>query len=248
MARMRKKKNIPKRMEACSDYWFTVPALNKGKWRTACRMSENAELHLEIGCGKGAFCCQTAQKNPDICYIALERDESVILAAIEKAASLELKNLFFIQTDAQYLQDFFTTGEIDRIYINFCDPWIRKNKTKRRLTYREFLSMYRDLLSGNGQIHFKTDEPALFAFSIDEFWARQFYLDKVTTDLHKSKWVEKNIKTEFENKFAEAGLPIYRLEAHLRLETCDDPLVSFPESLEEYRRNEKEETDDVKTG
>ena len=241
MARMRKKKNIPLRMEACSKYWFPVPVANRGKWREACGVKNDAKLHLEIGCGKGAFSCGQAQKNPDICYVALERDESVILAAIEKAAALNLKNLFFIQTDAQYLRNFFAPDEIDRIYINFCDPWIRKNKSKRRLTYREFLVVYRELLSSDGQIHFKTDEPSLFSFSIDEFWACQFHLDKVTMDLHNSRWDENNIKTEFEAKFAAEGLPIYRLEAHVYAHTCIDLLEKFPPLLEEYRKIEDKE-------
>lgn len=243
MARMRKKRNIPLRMEVCSDYWFTDPTSNRKNWRKACGMPESARLYLEIGCGKGAFCCQTAESHPEICYIALERDASVILAAIEKAASMKLKNIFFVQTDAQYLSDLFSPGEIDRIYINFCDPWIRKNKSKRRLTHRNFLAIYKDLLSSKGEIHFKTDEPALFAFSIDEFWASQYDLDKVVTDLHHSKWSENNVQTEFEKKFANEGFPIYRLEAHVCKQTCIDPLEAFPEVLVKYRK--KEETDTI---
>ena len=134
-------------MEVCHERWFDAPVLNKGNWRAACSFPEDAEVYLEIGCGKGKFCTETAMANPDVLYIALERDSSVILSAIEKAHALEIPNLFFVNADAQMLENFFDTDEIDRIYINFCDPWTRRRKPKRRLTYRDFLTKYKTTMS-----------------------------------------------------------------------------------------------------
>jgi len=213
MARMRKKKNIPQRMQSCASYWFAVPVANRGRWREMCGMPANAPLYLELGCGKGGFAIATAKRHPEVCYVALEKDESVILAAIEKAAAAGVGNLFFLCADVVLLKNYFDEGEVDRIYINFCDPWSKRDKPKRRLTYREFLEMYKALLKDNGEIHFKTDDRKLFDFSIEEFASVSLHLHRTTYDLHNSKWNEDNIRTEFEQKFADRGFPICRVEA-----------------------------------
>ncbi len=213
MARTRKKKNIPNRMSACSSYWFAVPVANRGHWREACKMASDAPLYLELGCGKGDFAVGMAKRYPDICYVALEKDESVILAAIEKAAAAGVTNLFFLWTDVALLSNFFDEGEVNRIYINFCDPWSRKDKPKRRLTYRDYLKIYIKLLKTDGDIHFKTDDKTLFGFSLKEFSDSNFLLRSETTDLHNSEWNQDNIRTEFEQKFADQGVTICRVEA-----------------------------------
>ena len=213
MARQRNKRHIPERMEVCHERWFDAPVLNKGNWRAACSFPEDAEVYLEIGCGKGKFCTETAMANPGVLYIALERDSSVILSAIEKAHALEIPNLFFVNADAQMLENFFDTDEIDRIYINFCDPWTRRRKPKRRLTYRDFLTKYKTMLKKGGQIRFKTDNDELFEFSVGEFTDCGWALSEITRDLHNSEWDADNIRTEFEQKFADQGIPIKRLVA-----------------------------------
>ncbi len=213
MARMRKKKNLPARLAACSSYWFKVPVANRGQWREACNMPKDCFLSLELGCGKGEFAVKQALAHPDRCYIALERDESVILMAMEKAAKQGLRNLFFLQADATQLRNYFLDDELDRIYINFCDPWSRRNKPKRRLTYREYLKMYQELLKPQGEIHFKTDDDTLFEFSLEEFAQAGFSVQNTTWDLHNSQWDKNNIRTEFEQRFASLGIPIKRLEA-----------------------------------
>ncbi|MDD4096669.1 MAG: tRNA (guanosine(46)-N7)-methyltransferase TrmB [Oscillospiraceae bacterium] len=216
MTRLRKKKNISARLRACSAYWFEVPIMNRGSWRQACGMPENAPLYLELGCGKGRFAIETARRNPEICFIALEKEESVILAAIEAACEEGLTNLFFLCADVVLLKNYFATDEVDRIYINFCDPWSRKNKPKRRLTYREYLETYKLLLKPDGDIHFKTDDRLLFEFSLEEFEIAGLGIRDVTEDLHASRWNEDNIRTEFEDKFAGQGIAIRRAEAHKR--------------------------------
>jgi tRNA (guanine-N7-)-methyltransferase len=215
MARMRKKKNIPERMQACASYWFPVPVANRGRWREMCGVAADVALYLEIGCGKGTFAIETVKANPDICYIAMEKDESVILSAIEKAAENQVNNLFFLHGDATLVTNYFNEHEIDRIYINFCDPWSKKNKPKRRLTYRGFLESYKKLMKPDGAIFFKTDDKRLFEFSLEEFEAASFQLSAVTYDLHSSEWNEINIRTEFESRFAELGKKIMRLQASL---------------------------------
>lgn len=215
MARGRKKRHIPERMERCSERWFEAPLLNRGKWREACGFPAGCEIWLELGCGKGQFCTQMAPRNPDVLYIALERDSSVILAAIEKAHEQQIPNLFFINADATLLENYFDENEIDRIFINFCDPWSRRNKPKRRLTYRAFLEMYKKLMKDHGSIAFKTDNDELFDFSLEEFLVCGFTLSELTRDLHSSEYDTENIRTEFEQKFADQGIPIKRVVATL---------------------------------
>lgn len=213
MTRLRAKRHIPERMERCAGRWFATPASNKGNWREVCGFPEGCELYLEIGCGKGKFCCETAVANPDALYIALERESSVILAAIEKAQAMEIPNLFFVNADAKYLSDYFEENEVDRIYLNFSDPWTRKKKPKRRLTYRDFLKVYESIMKTGGQIRFKTDNTMLFDFSLSEFEECGFELSEVTRDLHNSEYNEANVRTEFEQKFADEGIPIKRCVA-----------------------------------
>ena len=211
MARMRKKKNLVSRTEACADHYFDAPEENRGKWRTACGMPEDCALFVEIGCGKGLFAENMAKRNPNVCYVAIEREPSCCLLAMERAQREGLSNLFFIRGDAQGMLEFFGPGEVDRIFINFCDPWTRQNKPKRRLTYRAFLDMYRQVMKMGGQIHFKTDNDPLFDFTLEEMAASGWETTCVTRDLHNSEWDAENIRTEFETKYAEQGIPIKRV-------------------------------------
>lgn len=215
MARMRTKRHIPERLERCKERWFDMPMMNKGKWREVCGAKPDAPIWLEIGCGKGKFCTEMAVKNPDVLYIALERDTSVILAAIEKAHNEEIPNLFFLNADANLIDNYFDENEIDRIYLNFSDPWSRRNKPKRRLTYRDFLNKYCVILKDGSQIEFKTDNDDLFEFSLEEFKETGFTLEDVTYDLHNSEFDKDNVRTEFEQKFADDGINIKRVVAKM---------------------------------
>ena len=173
-------------------------------------------VHVEIGCGKGRFITQLAAKNPDINYIAIER-EAIVLAVAARLSRVEECSLIFLNLDVKELAEYFNPGEISRLYINFCDPWHRRKKwAKRRLTHVNFLTMYEEL--GIPEIFFKTDNRILFEFSINQFSERDWVMRNISLDLHTSGMpdgseFDENIKTEYEEKFSALG-PIYRLEAY----------------------------------
>ncbi len=192
-------------------------------------------FHLELGCGKGRFITEMARLNPDIRYIGVERDPTILAAAARKAfeAASEPPNVSdiatsidsvmpfthatinfpaFIIAEASELTSIFTSGSIARLYINFCDPWPNKKKwAKRRLTHGNFLKLYEELLIP--EIFFKTDNRQLFEFSIESLSARGWKLRNVSLDLHAGEMPD-NVMTEYEEKFSSKGMPIYRLEAY----------------------------------
>lgn len=206
--RMRKRNNLEPRMEACSAVWIREPAQWKGKWRSL--MPEAKEIRLEIGCGKGKFTVETAAAEPDVLLIAVERVQEAMLLGMERALAMGLKNLVFLSLDAAQLEEFFEENEIDRIYLNFCDPWPRKKNAKRRLTFRAFLEKYKRVLKNDGEIHFKTDNAPLFEWSLEEFAACGLEIRSLTRDLHANGPV--GIMTGYEEKFHALGTPINRCE------------------------------------
>lgn len=205
--RMRRKPNLIPRMERCASLWVREPEALRGRWREL--MPEARELHLELGCGKGKFTAETAAQNPDVLLIAVERVPEALVMAMEKA--MGLPNVFFISEDVARLEEFFAPGEVDRIYLNFCDPWPHNKHAPRRLTYRGFLEKYRTVLRPGGQLHFKTDNTKLFAFSLSEFAAAGWSVQNVTRNLHENGPV--GIMTGYEEKFYQLGTPINRCEA-----------------------------------
>lgn len=207
--RMRKKKNLAPRMEACGAYLIRDPFALRGRWREL--MPEARELRVELGCGKGRFTCETAAAEPEVLFVAVERVPDAMVMAMERARDLGLRNVFFVDADAAGLPDFFAPGEVDRLYINFCDPWPTKRHAKRRLTHRNFLLKYRQVLPDGGEIHFKTDNAGLFAFSVEEFPAGGFQPTQVTDDLHRDGI--QGVMTDYEAKFHAMGAPIHRCVA-----------------------------------
>ena len=207
--RMRKKKNLLPRMERCGAYQIKDPYERKGRWHDL--MPEAKEIRVELGCGKGRFTVETAAAEPDVLLIAVEKVPDAMVVAMERAAKAELHNVFFIDIDANQLPEIFDQGEVDRIYVNFCDPWPPKRQAKRRLTHGNFLKLYRKVLKDGGQIHFKTDNAPLFAWSVEEIPQFGFTLSEVTDDLHANGAV--GVMTDYEVKFHELGTPIHRLVA-----------------------------------
>ena len=206
--RMRKKHTLGPRMEACDRIWIRNPADYRGRWRDL--MPDARELRLEIGCGKGKFTVETAKAEPDVLLIALEKVPDAMVMAMEYAMREELTNVFFIDADAALLPDLFAENELDRIYINFPDPWPRNKTAKLRLTFRTFLEKYKIVLKDGAEIHFKTDNRPLFDFSLEEFERCGLETKDVTNDLHKDGIV--GIMTGYETKFHELGTPINRCE------------------------------------
>ncbi len=207
--RMRKKKNLIPRMEACGDWLITDPFAMKGHWREL--MPQASELRVELGCGKGRFTAGTAAAEKDILLIAVEKVPDAMVMAMERARDAGLQNVRFIDADAALLPDMFAPGEVDRIYINFCDPWPKSNQKKRRLTHGNFLKQYRKVLKEGGQIHFKTDNDKLFAWSLEEIPQFGFALSEVTTDLHADGPI--GVMTDYEAKFYDLGKNINRCVA-----------------------------------
>lgn len=208
--RVRRKKHCAERMENCSDIWIKEPEKLKGKWSEV--FGNDNPIHVEIGCGKGGFTSGMAKMYPDVNFAAVEVVEDIIVMAMEKAKENELKNILFTNMDAANITDVFEKGEIDRIYLNFSDPWKKSRQAKRRLTHKNFLDKYKQVLKPGGFIWFKTDNKQLFEFSLNSFAAEDFKMQNITFDLHNSKF-EGNIMTEYEQRFAALGQPIYRLEA-----------------------------------
>lgn len=182
----------------------------KGEWKKL--FGNNNPIHIEIGMGKGQFIVELARSNPDINFIGIERQSSVIVTALEKQVEADLPNLKFLHENGQDLTDYFEDGEVDRIYLTFSDPWPKNRHEKRRLTYKTFLKVYETLLSDEGELHFKTDNRGLFEYSLVSFSKYGMQLEEVYLDLHDSDF-EGNIMTEYEEKFSAKGHPIYRVHA-----------------------------------
>lgn len=211
--RMRKKKHTDDRISACGDFLIASPPELFGKWREHCNAGEKP-LCLEIGCGKGTFVCETAKRNPDKFYIAVEKVRDVMVMAMEKAQNAGLSNVVFCDIDAEKLGEVFDCGELSEIYLNFSDPWPKKKHAKRRLTYRSFLEIYKKILSPDGVIYFKTDNRPLFDFSLEEMAECGYRLSDITNDLHNSDYSAENIVTEYEANFSAKGFTINRVVAH----------------------------------
>lgn len=221
--RMRKKPNLIPRLEACGERVITDPKEHRGRWREL--MPEAKAVYLELGCGKGRFTVGTAQAEPEALLIAVERVPDAMVIAAERARDLGLTNVFFIDADAADLEEYFAPGEVDRVYVNFCDPWPGARYAKRRLTHPGFLLRYRRVMGEGGQIHFKTDNHDLFEWSLFQFPKAGFTLSEVTRDLHGNGI--QGIMTDYEAKFYELGTPINR---------CVGTMGPLPEGAEKRIR------------
>lgn len=197
---------------ADSDYCIKQPELMKGSWNTA--FCASRPLHIEIGMGKGRFLMDMARLHPKISYLGIERYSSVLLRALQKMEEDPLPNLKFICMDAAELPEVFAPGEVDRIYLNFSDPWPKERHARRRLTSRQFFARYDLILAADGRLEFKTDNQDLFTFSLAEIPEAGWRVDASTRDLHRDAAMnEGNVMTEYEEKFSSLGNSICKLIA-----------------------------------
>ena len=213
--RMRKKPNLLPRMERAAAVQIVTPEELPGKWRET--FPGYSALHLELGCGKGRFTADTAEANPDVLLIAVERVPDAMVVGMERAVERGLQNVRFIDRDVTLLPEIFAPGEVDRLYINFCDPWPKSRYAKNRLTAPGFLRLYADVLPVGGEIHFKSDNRPLFDWSVEQFTEEGWELSEVTNDLHANGIC--GVMTDYEAKFHAEGVPINRLVATRTPET-----------------------------
>lgn len=227
-------------MERCKEYLVTEPELRKGQWGET-----GHALALEIGCGKGSFTCALAEAEPELKLVALEKVPDAMILAMERAQAMKLQNVCFMDRDAAGLREIFAPGELQFIYINFCDPWPKSRDAKLRLTAPSFLRIYADLLPLGGEIRFKTDNAALFEWSLQQLEQEGWQIAEISRDLHADGI--RGILTDYERRFMEAGVPIKILTAVRKADTLDGRAGEPPRlrnaSLADARANQTEEKD-----
>ena len=207
-------RNVPGARETIIENQFSIqePEQKKGKWAEV--FGNDHPIHIEVGMGKGQFIIEMAKRNPEINYIGIEKYSSVLVRAVEKLEGFEQNNLRLIRMDAENIEEVFDKDEVDRIYLNFSDPWPKDRHAKRRLTSTRFLERYNNILTPEGRVMFKTDNKDLFDFSLEQVEEAGWILENHTYDLHHSEYNEGNVMTEYEEKFSAKGNPICRLVAY----------------------------------
>ena len=207
-------RNVPGARETIIENQFSIqePEQKKGKWAEV--FGNDHPIHIEVGMGKGQFIIEMAKRNPEINYIGIEKYSSVLVRAVEKLEDFEQNNLRLIRMDAENIEEVFDKDEVDRIYLNFSDPWPKDRHAKRRLTSTRFLERYNNILTPEGRVMFKTDNKDLFDFSLEQVEEAGWILESHTYDLHHSEYNEGNVMTEYEEKFSAKGNPICRLVAY----------------------------------
>ena len=206
-------KNVPGSREAiaASQYAVLYPEQQRGNWKEL--FGSDHPIQIEIGMGKGKFLTELAAAHPENHYVGIEKYSSVLVRAVQKQEELRLPNLRLIRMDAEALEEVFAPGEVDRIYLNFSDPWPKDRHAKRRLTSPAFLARYQRILAPGGTVEFKTDNQGLFSFSLEAVEECGWELLASTRDLHHSQLGQGNILTEYEERFSQQGNPICKLIA-----------------------------------
>lgn len=211
--RVRNRPGAKEMLAARPEFVPETPTEWKGRWHE--RFGNDHPIHIEIGTGKGQFITQMALAHPEINYIGVEMQISVISIALDKLVAVDVPNLQLLPVDGSALTEYFADSEVDQIYLNFSDPWPKTRHEKRRLTSKNFLAVDEQILRPAGEIHFKTDNQGLFEYSLASFSQYGMTLQKVWLDLHNSDF-EGNYMTEYEEKFSSRGQRIYRVEARFQ--------------------------------
>lgn len=218
---MHKKSHLEERIAACADI-VTIADLNEKNMKISAAIPDILPLekiflnsnpvHLEIGCGKGRFVCETAKLNPGINFIAVEKISNVLIEALERTKAEQLSNVYYLNCAAEVLQRYFEKGAISRIYLNFSNPLPKEGYKKQRLTHPKFLNVYRNLLKDGGEIIQKTDDYAFYLFSLESYREAGYKIEYMCENLAANP-VEGDVETEHEKLFKERGKPIYRIVA-----------------------------------
>ena len=210
--RVKHKKWAVPLMEANPEMMTMDPASFKGRWQE--RFAKPQPLQVEVGMGKGQFIIGMAKAHPEINFIGLEIESTVAAIALKNALPEQLPNLTLVRGDGAGLDTYFEDGSIDRLYLNFSDPWPKTRHEKRRLTYKTVLANYQQVVKPGGGLEFKTDNQGLFEYSLTSLNNFGMIFDGVWLNLHESPENEGNVETEYEQRFASLGQPIYKLKAH----------------------------------
>ncbi|CAM4242986.1 MAG: tRNA (guanosine(46)-N7)-methyltransferase TrmB [Paenibacillus macerans] len=215
--RLRGRKGIREDLEQQRDLVVLDPREYKGRWAEA--FGNGRPIHIELGMGKGQFISGMSVKYPEVNFIGMDMYDELIRRAGEKVRAIwreqgaeRPENVRLALGNVESLEEFFAPGEVERIYLNFSDPWPKKKHWRRRLTHPRFLDKYRALLNERGEIHFKTDSRILFEFSLNSFAACGLQMSDISLSLHEGGVNEGHVMTEYESKFVGQGLPIYRCE------------------------------------
>ncbi|WP_010272500.1 tRNA (guanosine(46)-N7)-methyltransferase TrmB [Paenibacillus senegalensis] len=234
--RLRGRKGIREELEQQEDLVVLDPAVWKGKWNQY--FGNDQPIHVELGMGKGRFISELSRQNPAINFIGIDMyDELLRKASIKVRESRSsgqsgadpLSNIALALFNIEHIGDVFAEQELERIYLNFSDPWPKNKHARRRLTHANFVSKYLPLLNARGEIHFKTDSRSLFEFSLNSFADMNLRMRNISLDLHAAGLREDLVPTEYELKFVEQGMPIYRCE-----------VVTGEEALQAHNRQLRE--------
>jgi tRNA (guanine-N7-)-methyltransferase len=220
--RLRRKAGTKLALQQMDELVVLQPKEWRGRWHE--RFGNRHPIHVELGMGKGRFINEMSVRHPEWNFIGIDRYDELLRRASEKVvesqSELELfkeshnkpNNLILVLGNIETIEEMFARGEIERIYLNFSDPWPKTRHAERRLTHRNFVTKYIELLNSRGEIHFKTDSRSLFEFSLNTFAEMGLMMRNISLDLHGNGLTPNHVMTEYEAKFHEQGMPIYRVE------------------------------------
>ncbi|MEK3725778.1 tRNA (guanosine(46)-N7)-methyltransferase TrmB [Paenibacillus sp. FSL H8-0034] len=237
--RLRGRKGIREALIAQPELIILEPATYKGKWSSL--FGNNNPIHVELGMGKGKFISELSYQNPNINYIGVDMYDELLRRAGEKAELARaadggsLDNLKLALFNIEKIEEIFDNSELERIYLNFSDPWPKKRHARRRLTHAGFVRKYIDILNEKGEIHFKTDSRSLFEYSLNSFADMGLRMRNISLNLHGEGVRTDLVLTEYETKFSEQGVPIHRLEVVIGKQAMDQHL----QQLADLERSEE---------
>lgn len=240
--RARKPRNLDKQLEELKEAIVDNPADYQGRWLKQFLPSGTC-VHLDLGCGKGAFLIESARKHPDILFVGIDHSDTCIARSAKKALEANLPNIKLVIGDADDIASFFAAGEIERIYLNFNSPFPPKKHAWKRLTYLDRLMTYRDLVGEQGWIDMRTDNQPYWLFSLTQFELAGYSIVRQTEDLHNAPDFDDLIRTEYDEKTVAQGAVVYALHAqpgpkpqHCE-QTAELGLASYlPDDLESIER------------